>query len=315
LTNNFSAGTSDLYIDGISVSGPRLNPSTNTITAGTFAGALSGNATTATTLQTARNINGVSFNGSADITVADSTKLPLAGGTMTGAITFAAGQTWPTFNQDTTGTAGGVAWTNVSGRPTALSSFTNDTGFITSDSTKLPLAGGTLTGGLQGTSATFTGNITVSSGNSTGGGIILADDGDIVDLNDSFCSMRFSGGVRIFSANRGGSAVITLSNGGSITASGDITAFSDERVKENINTIENALDKVKALRGVTYNRTDKSDKSEKIGVIAQEIQEVLPQVVHEQEDGMLGVSYGNIVALLIEAIKEQQKQIDELKNR
>jgi hypothetical protein len=67
-----------------------------------------GNAATATTLQTARTINGVSFNGSANITVADATKLPLAGGTMTGAITFAAGQTWPTFNQSTTGNAATV---------------------------------------------------------------------------------------------------------------------------------------------------------------------------------------------------------------
>ena len=85
-----------------------------------------GNAATATTLQTARTINGVSFNGSANITVADSTKLPLAGGTMTGAITFAAGQTWPTFNQNTTGSAatlttgrtigmtGDVTWTSAS---------------------------------------------------------------------------------------------------------------------------------------------------------------------------------------------------------
>ena len=91
----------------------------------------------------------------------------------------------------------------------------------------------------------------------------LADDGDIVDLNDSFCAMRFTGGVRVHAGNRTGGAVITLASVGSITASGDITAYSDERVKENINTIENALDKVKALRGVTYNRTDKEDKSEK----------------------------------------------------
>jgi len=100
---------------------------------------------------------------------------------------------------------------------------------------------------------------------------------------------------------------------GNLTMAGDITAFSDKKLKENINTIKNALEKVKALRGVTYTRKDQEDKSEKIGVIAQEIQEVLPQVVHEQEDGMLGVSYGNIVAVLIEAIKEQQHQIDELK--
>ena len=79
---------------------------TGTVTAPTFSGSLSGNAATATKLQTARTINGVSFDGSSNITIADSTKLPTAGGTMTGAITFAAGQTWPTFNQSTTGNAG-----------------------------------------------------------------------------------------------------------------------------------------------------------------------------------------------------------------
>jgi hypothetical protein len=101
--------------------------------------------------------------------------------------------------------------------------------------------------------------------------------------------------------------------GGAIVASGDVTAFSDIRVKENVKTIDSALYKVLSLRGVTYNRIDVEDKSEKIGVIAQEIQKILPQVVHEKEDGMLSVSYGNITALLIEGMKEQQKQIEELK--
>jgi len=89
-----------------------------------------GNAATATTLQTARTINGVSFNGSANITVADATKLPLAGGTMTGAIAFAAGQTWPTFNQNTTGTAANVTGTVAlanggTGATTAAAARTN----------------------------------------------------------------------------------------------------------------------------------------------------------------------------------------------
>jgi hypothetical protein len=77
----------------------------------TSSDSITGNAATATTLQTARTINGVSFNGSANITVADVTKLPLAGGTMTGAIAFAGAQTWPTFNQNTTGTAANVTGT------------------------------------------------------------------------------------------------------------------------------------------------------------------------------------------------------------
>ena len=97
------------------------------------------------------------------------------------------------------------------GNLTNLNQLSNGPGYITSSATSL----------------TLTGNLTVSSGNSTGGGIILADDGDIVDLNDAYCSMRFSAGVRIFSANRGGTPVITLSNTGAISgssiAAGNIT--------------------------------------------------------------------------------------------
>jgi hypothetical protein len=100
-----------------------------------------------------------------------------------------------------------------------------------------------------------------------------------------------------------------------LTVTGDVTAYSDIRVKTNIETITSALDKVIAIRGVYYNRTDNGDTAQKIGVIAQEIQKILPQVVNEQADGMLSVSYGNIVAVLIEAIKEQQLQIEDLKNK
>ena len=106
----------------------------------------------------------------------------------------------------------------------------------------------------------------------------------------------------------------TLSGAGAFTAVGNVTAFSDARVKTNIKTIDNALSKVLALRGVTYNRTDLEDKSEQIGVIAQEVKEILPQVVQEN-DGHYSVAYGNIVGVLIEAIKEQQAQIEELKSR
>ena len=103
--------------------------------------------------------------------------------------------------------------------------------------------------------------------------------------------------------------------GGSITAAGDVTAFSDARIKKNVNTIEKALDKVLQLRGVSYQRTDiESDKTH-IGVIAQEIEKILPEVVSENDKGNLSVAYGNIVGILIEAIKEQQLQIEELKTK
>jgi hypothetical protein len=98
---------------------------------------------------------------------------------------------------------------------------------------------------------------------------------------------------------------------GTIRATSDIIAFSDERIKENIQTIDSALDKVNQLRGVEFNKIGDDKKS--IGVIAQEIEKIIPEVVFDDKKGMKSVAYGNITGLLIEAIKEQQIQIDELK--
>ncbi len=97
---------------------------------------------------------------------------------------------------------------------------------------------------------------------------------------------------------------------GNILASGTITQNSDAKFKKNVYTIENALHKVQQLRGVTYNRID-TEKSE-IGVIAQEVKEVVPELVSVDEENNHSVAYGNMVGLLIEAIKEQQKQINAL---
>lgn len=104
---------------------------------------------------------------------------------------------------------------------------------------------------------------------------------------------------------------------GAIYATGDVTAYSDARKKTNVETIKSALNKVLNLRGVTYNKinTDKSvnDKTE-IGVIAQEVEKVVPEVVTYAEDvDEYGVSYGNLTALLIEAVKELKIELNELK--
>ena len=99
-----------------------------------------------------------------------------------------------------------------------------------------------------------------------------------------------------------------MDSSGNWTATGNVTAYSDARLKSNIHTIENAVDTVKALRGVTFEKDGKSS----LGVIAQEVQKVLPELVHDNDD-YLSVAYGNMVGLLIEAIKDQQAQIDELK--
>lgn len=99
---------------------------------------------------------------------------------------------------------------------------------------------------------------------------------------------------------------------GAITASGNITAFSDERLKSNVETIPDALSLVNRLRGVSYDRIDTGDRQ--IGVIAQEVQKVLPELVFPATDeGYLSVAYGNITAVLIEAIKELSAQVDSLK--
>ena len=98
---------------------------------------------------------------------------------------------------------------------------------------------------------------------------------------------------------------------GTFTASGDICAYSDQRLKRNIKTIDNAVDTVQNLRGVTFEKSLQPS----LGVIAQEVEEVLPELVHTDADGMKSVAYGNMVGLLIEAIKEQQKQIEDLKQR
>jgi len=88
---------------------------------------------------------------------------------------------------------------------------------------------------------------------------------------------------------------------------------SDERLKKNIHTIQNPLEKVTSLRGVTFDFKENDKKQ--IGVIAQEVEKIIPEVVQERPDGYKGVQYENLVALLIEAVKEQQKQINELREK
>jgi hypothetical protein len=88
---------------------------------------------------------------------------------------------------------------------------------------------------------------------------------------------------------------------------------SDATLKTNVETLTGSLDAVKALRGVSYEWIDNGNSE--VGVIAQEVEEVIPDVVSTNDQGIKSVKYGNLVGVLIEAIKEQQAQIDELKAR
>lgn len=100
-------------------------------------------------------------------------------------------------------------------------------------------------------------------------------------------------------------------NAATIVASGNISAYSDARLKTEIETISGALAMVAKMRGVRFTMDDKRN----LGVIAQELQKVAPEVVHvtEDENKTLSVSYGNIVGILIEAIKELKEDVEELK--
>tara|TARA_Y100000401_G_scaffold29594_1_gene21585 strand:- start:205 stop:1467 length:1263 start_codon:yes stop_codon:yes gene_type:complete len=100
---------------------------------------------------------------------------------------------------------------------------------------------------------------------------------------------------------------------GTIRATGDVIAYSDERVKENIKTIDSSLEKVNKLRGVEFNKIGEDKKS--IGVIAQEVEKILPEVIATDDEGMKSVAYGNMVGVLIEAIKELNAEVKELKEK
>ena len=98
---------------------------------------------------------------------------------------------------------------------------------------------------------------------------------------------------------------------GNIYSSGTITAASDITLKKNVTTIDNALDKVCNLRGVEFDYIESGEHN--IGVIAQEVEKVLPELVHT--DSTKSVAYGNLTAVLIEAVKELKKENDALSAR
>ena len=108
------------------------------------------------------------------------------------------------------------------------------------------------------------------------------------------------------------SATTNITAGGSITAAGNVTAYSDRSLKRDIQTIEHAVDLVKSLRGVTFEMINTGQQG--IGVIAQEVQDVVPQVVQDN-NGILSVAYGNLVGVLIEAVKELAARVETLEKK
>ncbi len=198
----------------------------------------------------------------------------------------------------------------------------------------------------------------VRNPNSSSGAVIaeFVGDSDAIQIKNTnvgdyvIYNTQQSNGIALYDGNGGveihynGATVLEAdSNGGvkvtgQLSATGDVVAYSsDERLKENIKPIENAVDKIKQLKGVTFDWNEKSQelgfepstKTNDVGVIAQDVEAVFPQLVHlapfdigSDEEGKATsktgedyktVNYARLTAVLIEAVKEQQQQIDELK--
>ena len=156
------------------------------------------------------------------------------------------------------------------------------------------------------------------------GTVLLNDSGTVYGLferptstNDFDIQNPISDGDITFVGNDGGSLITALtldmSEAGAATFNDNVTAFSDERLKDNIETIENGLDKVEQLRGVTYTR----DEKESIGVIAQEVEKILPEIVLTADDemGTKSVDYSRLTAVLIEAVKDLSARVKELEGK
>ena len=199
--------------------------------------------------------------------------------------------------------------------------------YLNSDSTQLQFGAGNdmqlFHNGANGEINNVTGNFTIDAA----GDIILdADSNDVIikDAGADRLTFNFTNSGHFYNVlstadktwgvkGTDGSTAITalaidMANAGKATFNNDVVAFSDRKLKENIQTLDGK--KVLEMRGVSFTRKDTKQQSS--GVIAQEIQKVAPELVSESQ-GTLGVSYGNLVGYLIEAVKDQQKQIDELK--
>lgn len=213
--------------------------------------------------------------------------------------------------------------TNPSGYITSSGSITGSSGSCTGNAaTATRWATGrtiALTGDVTGTSAAFDGSAALSfattlanSGVTAGTYLkVTVDAKGRVTGASAMTSGDVTGALGYTPANKAGDSFTgSISVSGSITATGDITAYSDARLKTDIETITGALDRVRKLRGVTFSRRDTGNRG--VGLIAQELALIVPEAVMTHEDGLLSVAYGNLVGVLIEAVKALADKVEHL---
>lgn len=328
------------------------NPSWATLTAssltgGTLSSAILGNSTvyvgtTAILLNrtsASQTLTGVSIDGNAatatnGLTTGNynSYALPLTGGIMSGILTIGNGGDQIHLHPGANGTSGRTVLLRNDGSDYyVLLADANTTPATASWNALRPLAINTTTGVLRSeNSQNFYGGTNVSSGNLTiSSGNINFNASNPTIYASSYITFNngiyVNGGASLYTevviSARGGirndaaaSLSITGGTSGQVNFTGYITVSSDKRLKSDIVKIEDALTKVEAINGYTYVKEGRTDRE--MGVIAQEVLEVAPELVSEnEEDGMLSVSYQNMVALLIEAIKEQSIKIEALEEQ
>jgi hypothetical protein len=148
-------------------------------------------------------------------------------------------------------------------------------------------------------------------GNSVAGAIVFDQGGGGDDIG-----FRTGGNVTNMTLDASGNLTVVGCVDGNNTA-----CASDKRFKKNITDVADPIDLLERLRGVTYEwRADEFpdrhfDSSRHFGVVAQEVREILPEIVREREDGYLSVEYTSLIPLLLEAIKEQQQRIESLEDK
>tara|TARA_R100001082_G_C4364954_1_gene161402 strand:+ start:37 stop:1341 length:1305 start_codon:yes stop_codon:yes gene_type:complete len=159
----------------------------------------------------------------------------------------------------------------------------------------------------------------IGIGDTNSPGVALGRSGNSFMLYNTGGDHNFQTGDVVVTAGALGVGTSTLGTAGLIRATNDVVAFysSDERLKDNLIKIGNPLDKISQLNGYEFdwivNQEIHPNEGHDVGVIAQEVEKVIPEIVETRESGYKAVKYEKIVPLLIEAIKEQQVQIDELK--
>ena len=214
---------------------------------------------------------------------------------------------------------------NGESRFTNVNKITNNTESTSTTSGALVVTGGVGVGGtLTAASIRVTESFTVDVGATINAQSIVSTGGtfgniQIAETNDQ--RIDTSSGNLELDASTDGTLVAIQTNTtitGILSVTDDITAFwtSDERLKDNITPIEDPLAKVISISGNTFDWNDKSEKSgHDVGLIAQEIQEILPEAVIQRGNGYLAVDYHKVIPLLVEAIKELSDRVQKLEDK